>query len=102
MDFSFIPVIALAAILMSIFMIFSEVASRRSSNFRLAFGISYLAGLALIQPWRVTSAEEVGMSAMMLIFIALWVAVGSIIGGVPTAFAISIVRWTISAFRKRA
>jgi len=102
MDFSFVLVIGLAAILMSALMIFSEVTSRRSSNFRLVFCISYFAGLALMQPWRVTSAEEVGMSAMMLIFIALWIAIGCIIGGVPTALAISIVRWTISVFKKQA
>jgi hypothetical protein len=102
MDFSFILVIALAAILTSGMMIFAEVTSRRSSTFRLAFGISYLAGLALMQPWHGSSAQEVGMSGMMLIFMMLWVAIGCIIGGIPTALAISIVRWIAGFFRKRA
>lgn len=101
-DFSFILVIGLSAILMSGLMIFSEVTRRRGSSFRLAFGISYLLGLLLIQPWRIASPEEAGMSAMMLMFMAIWVAIGCIIGAAPTAFAISVVRWGVGAFKKRA
>lgn len=93
MDFSFILVIGLGAVLASAFMIFAEVTSRRVSTFRLPFVVTYVFGIILMQPWRVTSIEEAGMSAMMLVFMALWVATGWIIGAIPTALIISAVRW---------
>jgi hypothetical protein len=102
MDFSFILVIGLSAILASAWMIFAEVTSRRVSIFRLPFIIAYLLGIALMQPWHVTSAEEAGLSAMMLFFMALWVAIGWIIGAIPTALILSIVRWASATVRKRA
>ncbi|MBB5984197.1 hypothetical protein [Sphingobium lignivorans] len=102
MDFSFILVIGLSAILASASMIFAEVTSRRVSIFRLPFFAAYLLGLVLMQPWRVTSAEEAGMSAMMLVFMALWVAIGWIIGAIPTALILSIVRWVSATMRRRA
>lgn len=101
MDLSFILIIGLNAILTSAMMVYSEVRSRRGSIFRLTFGISYLLGLAVMQPLRITSAEEAGMSVMMLIFMALWVMAGCLIGAAPTALALSMFRWAAGAIRKR-
>lgn len=101
MDFSFILIIGLSAILASAWMIFAEVTARRVSIFRQPFVIAYLLGIALMQPWRIASAEDAGMSAMMLVLMALWVAIGWIIGAIPTALILSIVRWASAAVRKR-
>jgi hypothetical protein len=101
MDFSFILVIGLSAILASAWMIFVEVTSRRVSIFRVPFIVAYLLGLALMQPWRITSAQEAGMSVMMLVFMVLWVAIGWLVGAGPTALLLSIVRWATGGFGKR-
>lgn len=93
MDISFILIIAASAILISGMMVYAEVTRRRRSIFRLTFGVSYLLGLALMQPWQVTSPQEAGMSVMMLIFMAIWVVIGCIMGAVPTAIGITLFKW---------
>ena len=100
MDLSFILIIGLSAILASIFMIYAEFVSRRVSIFRIPFVIAYLFGLVLVQPWRIESAQEAGVSVMMLVFLAFWVAVGWIIGAVPTALTLSVVRRASGTHKK--
>jgi hypothetical protein len=102
MDASFILVIGISAILTAGLMIFSEITSRRSSTFRLAFCASYLLGLALMQPWHIESTQEAGMSAAMLVFMAIWVAIGCILGAIPTAVVIGLARWFLSLAKKKA
>ncbi len=100
MDFSFILVIGVSAILVSAMMVYSEVTSRRYSIFRLSFGICYLIGIVLMQPWRIASTQEVGMSIIILVFGAIWVALGCIIGAVPTALGIALVKWIRATLRR--
>jgi hypothetical protein len=102
MDFSFVLVMGLSAILASAWMIFAEVSSRRVSFFRVPFITAYLLGLALMQPWNLASVEAVGISAAMLLFVAFWVMIGWILGAVPTALIFSVVRWASGIARKRA
>jgi hypothetical protein len=102
MDVSFILVIGLSAVVTSGLMIFSEVTSRRGSTFRLAFGISSLAGFLVMQPWRAASPEEAGVSLMTLIFIPLWAAIGCVLGAIPAALVISAIRWLARLIDKRA
>ncbi|MDR6852030.1 hypothetical protein J2Y54_001523 [Sphingomonas sp. BE123] len=97
MDASFILIIAASAIIMSVMMIYAEITRRRRSVFRLTFGVSYLFAIALMQPWRVASAQEAGMSVMMLVFMAIWVAIGCFIGGALTATVIAAFSWIKNA-----
>jgi hypothetical protein len=82
-------------------MIFVEITSQRVSIFRVPFIVAYLLGLALMQPWRIASAQEAGMSAMMLVLMVMCVAMGWLIGAGPTALLLSIVRWAAGGFGKR-
>ncbi len=93
MDVSFILIIAASAVIMSAMMIFAEATRRRGSVFRLTFGVAYLLAIVLMQPWRIVSAQEAGMSVMMLVFMAIWVAIGCIIGAALTGAVIAIFSW---------
>lgn len=101
MDLSFILAIGLSAILTAVLMVLSEITSRRISTFRLAFGISYLLGLILMQPWRVASAEEAGMAGMTMVFLAIWVVIGCVLGAIPTALCVSLFGWIAGRFKGR-
>lgn len=92
-DVSFILIIAVSAVLMAAMMIYAEVTSRRHSVSRLTFGISYLFGLAMMQPWQIESAQDAGMAVMMLIYMAIWVMMGCAIGAAPTAMGIALFKW---------
>jgi hypothetical protein len=102
MDVSFILIIAVSAILMSVMMVYAEVTRRRGSIFRVTFGASYLLGIVLMQPWQVGSTQEAGMSVVMLVFMAIWVAIGCAIGAALTATVIAIFSWIKKAAVKRA
>lgn len=102
MDVSFILIIAVSAILMSVMMIYAEVTRRRGSIFRVTFGASYLLGIVLIQPWQAGSAQEAGMSVMMLVFMAIWVAIGCAVGAALTATVIAIFSWIRKVAVKQA
>ena len=100
MDFSFILVIGLGAILASSFMILAEITSRRVSIFRLPVFITFIVSMALMQPWRASSTQEVGMSVMMLVFVIMWAVTGWIIGAIPTALILPVFRWVSGMARK--
>jgi hypothetical protein len=44
-----------------------------------------------MEPWRITAWQELGMFAIMLVMLALWVAAGCIIGGIPAAVIVALV-----------
>ncbi|NWK94909.1 hypothetical protein DM806_04345 [Sphingobium lactosutens] len=93
MDFSGFLVIPLSAVIMAVALVSAEIVRWRGSVFRLAFAISYILGLLLIQPWWTNSATEIGMSAIMLLILALWVVGGCIIGAIPAMLLIAIGKW---------
>lgn len=85
MDFSVFFVMLLSALITAVLMIWSEVRSRRAPTFRPAFVLTYLLGVALVQPWRSASPGDAGRVALMLVFVGVWVLMGSIIGGIVGA-----------------
>ena len=91
MDFSFILIIGLSAILSAAWLIMVHFTQRPGSKFRPPFVVSYLLGLAMMQPWRIASAQDVGMFAVLLLFmLPLWVTVGWLIGAAPTTLILHV------------
>lgn len=94
MDFSGIIIIPLSAAITAVVMIGTALLSRRSVGFGLPFGLSFLLGVILLQPWlmirSLSDLSELPMIFLMFALVALWVAAGCLIGGVPTAIAIAI------------
>src|SRR5689334_2527527 len=89
MDFSGFILIPLAAVVTACWMIGAAILSKGGPGFRASFLLSYGLGVIFMEPWRIASWQELGMFAVMLTMLALWVAAGCIIGGVPAALAIS-------------
>ena len=93
MDFSFIPIIGLSAILSAAWLILVHIKQRPGSKFRPPFLVSYLLGILMMEPWRIASAQDVGMFAVLLFFmLPLWVSIGWLIGAAPTALGLHIIK----------
>jgi hypothetical protein len=90
MDFSYIILIPLTALITACWVIGAAVLSKKGPGFQGPFILSYGLGVIFMQPWRVVSWQELGMSAVMLVMLARWIAAGCIIGGIPTMIVVSV------------
>ena len=91
MDFSGLISIPLAAVITAGWMIVAAIVSKNGPGFRAPFLMSYGLGVLFMEPWRITAWQELGMFAIMLVMLALWVAAGCIIGGIPAAVIVALV-----------
>ena len=82
MDFSGLILIPLAALITACWIIVAAVLAKKAPGFRAPFLLSYGLGVIFMEPWRIAAWQELGMFAIMLVMLALWVAGGCIIGGV--------------------
>lgn len=71
--------------------------SKRGVGFGPPFLITYVLGVIFAEPWRIASWQELWMFAVMFLMLALWVAAGCIIGGVPAVLAV----WIGAKLRQR-
>jgi uncharacterized protein (DUF2062 family) len=91
MDFSGLISIPLAAVITAGWMLVAAIVAKNGPGFRAPFLMSYGLGVLFMEPWRITAWQELGMFAIMLVMLALWVAAGCIIGGIPAALIIALV-----------
>ncbi len=91
MDFSGLLIVPLAAIITAAWIVGAAVMSKRGPGFRAAFLLSYGLGVIFMEPWKIASWEHVGMFAVMLAILALWVAFGCLVGGLPAALITTVV-----------
>lgn len=90
MGISGIIFIPLAAVITLCWIIGSAVLSKNGPGFRAPFFLSYGLGVIFMEPWRIAAWQELGMFAVMLVMLALSVAAGCIIGGIPAALIVSV------------
>ncbi|MDQ2892533.1 MAG: hypothetical protein M3R64_05520 [Pseudomonadota bacterium] len=90
MDFSGFILIPLAAAITFCWIIGSAVLAKNGPGFRAPFSMSYGLGVIFMEPWRLAAWQELGVFAVMLVMLALWVAAGCIIGGIPAALIVSV------------
>jgi hypothetical protein len=43
-----------------------------------------------MEPWKIAAWQELGMFAIMLVMLALWVAAGCVVGGIPAALIVAL------------
>ena len=91
MDFSGFIMIPVAAVITACWIIGAAALSAKGPGFRSPFLLAYALGVAFMEPWRIAAWQEFGMFVVMLIALAISVAAGCIIGGVPAAIAVSII-----------
>jgi hypothetical protein len=90
MDFSGLLLIPLAALITAVWIIGASILSKSSPGFRSPFLLSYGLGVIFMEPWRISTWEHLGMFAVMLVMLALWVEIGCLVGGLPAALAVSV------------
>lgn len=90
MDFSGLILIPLAAVITACWIIGSAVLSKNGVGFRAPFLLSYALGVIFMEPWRIAAWQELGMFAIMLVMLALWIAAGCLIGGLPAVLIVSV------------
>ena len=91
MDFSGFILIPLAAVITACWIIGAAVFAKRRFGLRGPFLLSYGLGVIVMEPWRITAWQDLGMFAVMLVMLVLWVAGGCLIGAVPAALIVSII-----------
>jgi hypothetical protein len=92
MDVSGLVLIPFAAMLTTCWMLGAAILSKHSPGFRGPFLLSYGLGAIFMEPWRIATWQELGMFTVMLLLLALWVAGGCIIGGIPAVLIVSLAR----------
>ena len=90
MDFSGLLMIPLAAIITAAWIVGAAVTSKRGPGFRAPFLLSYGLGVIFMEPWKIASWEHVGMFAVMLVMLAMWIAFGCLAGGLPAVLITSV------------
>lgn len=90
MDFSGLILIPLAALITACWILVAAVRTKKGRSFRAPFLLSYGLGVIFMEPWRIAAWQELGMFAVMLVVLALSVAGGCIIGGIPAVLAVSV------------
>lgn len=90
MDFSGLFLIPLAALITAVWIVGAGLMSKRGPGFRAPFLLSYGLGVVFMEPWKIGSWENVGTFAVMLVMLALWVACGCLVGGLPAAVIVTI------------
>ena len=98
MDFSGFISIRLAAVITACSIIGAAVFAKRGSGLRGPFLPSYGFGVIFMEPWRIAAWQDIGMFAVMLVMLVLWVAGGCLVGAVPAALIVSV----ISKLRRRS
>ena len=63
---------------------------KERSGLSSAFLLSYGLGVIFLEPWTIGAWQELGMFAITLVMLALWVAGGCIFGAVPAALIVSL------------
>ena len=99
MDFSGLIVLPLAAVVTACWIIGAAVLSKNGPGFRAPFILSYSFGVIFMEPWQIGAWQELGMFAIMLVMLALWVAAGCIDGGIPAALIVSLMKKLQQRFR---
>lgn len=91
MDFSFVLIIPLAALISATTVIVMASVPRwkEQRSLRVSFGLSYLASALILQPWHGIALRETGFLFLGLALIFIWVGAGCLIG---TALALLIVK----------
>lgn len=97
MDFSGLILLPLAAVITACWIIGAALFSKRGPGFRAPFLLSYASGVIFMEPWRAATWQEAGMLAVMLVMLAIWIAAGCIIGGIPATLAV----WVGTSLRRR-
>ena len=92
MDFAALIVMPLAAIITAVWTIGVGITSKPGAGFRAPFLASYALGVILTEPWKIASWGHLGMFAVMLFMLAMWVAFACIVGGLSAAFITSVAR----------
>jgi hypothetical protein len=92
MDFSGLLLILLAALITAGWIVGVAALSSRAATLRPPFLLSYGLGVLFMQPWFIASWREVGMFAVMLVMLALWITAGCIIGAMPAMAAVALTR----------
>ncbi|MDR6136396.1 hypothetical protein QE361_003401 [Sphingomonas sp. SORGH_AS802] len=92
MDASFLISIPLAALITACWMIGAAIAAKDGPGFRGPFLLSYGLSALFMEPWRIAVWEELGIFAITLVMLVIWVAVGCIIGGIPTTIAVALAK----------
>ena len=90
MDFSGFLMIPSAAVITAIWIVGAALMSKRGHGFRAPFLLSYGLGIIFMEPWTIGSWEHVGMFLVMLVMLALWGAIGCLIGGLLAALIVSV------------
>ncbi|AMK21881.1 hypothetical protein [Sphingobium sp. TKS] len=90
MDFSGFLLTPLAAVVTAVWIVGASILSKPSPGFRSPFLLSYVLGVIFMQPWRMSAWEHLGMFAVMLVMLALWVAIGCLVGGLPAVLAVLV------------
>jgi hypothetical protein len=94
MDFSFVLIIPLAALISATTVIVMALVPRwkEQRSFRVSFGLSYLASALILQPWHGIALREVGFLFLGLALIFTWVVAGCLIGTAPAVLTVKTVR----------
>ena len=79
MDFSGIMMVPVATLITTAWTIGAAILER-PPRLRIPLWLSYFCGVVVMEPWRVATWVHLGMLAVMLIMLALWVAAGWMIG----------------------
>jgi hypothetical protein len=88
-DVSSLILIPLAAVITACWIIGAAALAKDRPGFRAPFLVSYGLGVIFMAPWRIAAWQELGMLVIMLVMLALSVAAGCVIGGLPAALAVS-------------
>ncbi|WP_293873270.1 hypothetical protein [Sphingomonas sp. UBA978] len=99
MDFSGLIVLPLAALITACWIVGTAVLSKNGPGFRAPFLLSYGFGAIFMEPWKIAAWQELGMFAIMLVMLALWVAAGCVVGGIPAALIVSLATKLRQRFR---
>jgi len=90
MDFSGLIVLPLAALITACWIVSAAVLSKNGPGFQAPFLLSYGFGVMFMEPWKIVAWQELGMFGIMLVMLALWVAAGCVVGGIPAALIVSL------------
>lgn len=92
-------VLPFAAVITACWIVGAAVLSKNGPGLRAPFILSYGFGVILMEPWRIAAWQELGMFAIMLVMLGLWVAAGCIVGGIPAVLVVSLVTKSRQRFR---
>jgi len=92
MDLLGVVLLPLTAAVTACWIIGAAVLARRRPSFRASFLPFCGLGILASEPWRVGSAQELGMMVIMLVMLAIPIAIGCFVGRLLGVGAISVVQ----------